>query len=98
MPEVLSQIGVFKALEENKIPIDIIVGTSMGSIIGGLYMLPVIALKQIDSIAENTDWNEILAPWETDRKELFVDQKVTEDKAIFTLRLKGFNTYNPDVN
>lgn len=33
----LSHIGVLKALEENDIPIDYIVGTSMGAIIGALY-------------------------------------------------------------
>jgi NTE family protein len=33
----LAHIGVLKALEEQKIPIDIIVGTSMGAIIGGIY-------------------------------------------------------------
>ena len=33
----LAHIGVIKALEENNIPIDYIVGTSMGSIVGGLY-------------------------------------------------------------
>jgi NTE family protein len=33
----LAHIGVLKALEENEIPIDYIVGTSMGGIIGGCY-------------------------------------------------------------
>lgn len=33
----LVHIGVLKALEENHIPIDYIVGTSIGAIIGGLY-------------------------------------------------------------
>ena len=33
----LYHIGVLRALEENGIPIDYISGTSMGSIIGGLY-------------------------------------------------------------
>jgi len=33
----LSHIGVLKALEENKIPIDYIAGTSMGALVGGLY-------------------------------------------------------------
>ncbi len=32
-----SHIGVLKALEENNIPIDYIVGNSMGAVIGGLY-------------------------------------------------------------
>ena len=33
----LYHIGVLRALEENGIPIDYIAGTSIGSIIGGLY-------------------------------------------------------------
>lgn len=33
----LAHIGVLKALEENNIPVDYVVGTSMGGIIGGLY-------------------------------------------------------------
>src|SRR5687767_12963898 len=33
----LSHVGVLKALEENEIPIDYIVGTSMGGIIAGSY-------------------------------------------------------------
>ncbi len=91
----ISQLGVLKALEESNIPMDIIVGTSMGSIIGGLYSAGY-SLEQIDSIAENTNWNTILAPSrETDRKELFVDQKITEDKAIFALRLKGLTPEIP---
>jgi len=32
-----SHIGLIKALEEHGIPIDMIVGTSMGSIVAGLY-------------------------------------------------------------
>ncbi len=33
----IAHIGVLKALEENEIPIDYIVGTSMGGIVGGCY-------------------------------------------------------------
>lgn len=35
----LSHIGVIMALEENNIPIDYIAGTSIGSIIGGMYAI-----------------------------------------------------------
>jgi NTE family protein len=35
----LAHIGVMKALEENGIPIDYIVGTSMGGIIGDVMLL-----------------------------------------------------------
>ena len=33
----IAHIGVLKALEENEIPIDYVVGTSMGGIIAGCY-------------------------------------------------------------
>ncbi len=91
----LAQIGVLKALEEAGIRIDMIVGTSMGSIVGGLYAAGY-SVDQIDSIAVNTEWDDLLSPeGETDRQELFVDQKITEDKAILTLRLNGFSPIIP---
>ncbi len=91
----LAQIGILKALEEAGIKIDMIVGTSMGSIIGGLYSAGY-SIDQLDSIARNTDWNDLLSSErETDRRELFIDQKVTEDKAIFSLRLKGLTPVLP---
>ena len=33
----LAHIGVLKQLEKNHIPIDYIVGTSMGAVVGGMY-------------------------------------------------------------
>ncbi|MBK8289824.1 MAG: patatin-like phospholipase family protein [Flammeovirgaceae bacterium] len=33
----IAHVGVIKALEENEIPIDYVVGTSMGGIVGGCY-------------------------------------------------------------
>ena len=33
----MAHIGVFKVLEELKVPIDCIAGTSMGAVVGGLY-------------------------------------------------------------
>ena len=32
-----AHIGVLKVLEELRVPVDMVVGTSMGSIVGGLY-------------------------------------------------------------
>ena len=37
MITLASHVGVLKALRENNIPIDIIGGTSIGSLVGGLY-------------------------------------------------------------
>ncbi|MDP3147943.1 MAG: patatin-like phospholipase family protein [Ignavibacteria bacterium] len=91
----VAQIGVLKALEEKKIPIDVIVGTSMGSIIGGLYSAGY-SVKTLDSIARTADWNYLLSvDAKTNRRDLFVDQKISEDKAVLTLRLKGLKPIIP---
>jgi len=91
----LSQIGVLRALEESGIQIDFIAGTSIGSIVGGFYSSGY-SITELDSIAMNTDWADLLSiGGTTSRTELFIDQKVTEDRAIFTLRLDGLKPILP---
>jgi NTE family protein len=91
----LSQIGVLKALEENGIETEIIVGTSMGSIIGGLYASGY-SLMELDSIVQHTAWNDLLTlEGDKKRRELFVAQKITDDRALFSLRLDGLKLVFP---
>ncbi|MCP4353778.1 MAG: BamA/TamA family outer membrane protein [Desulfobacterales bacterium] len=52
-----AHIGVIKVLEEMKIPIDLIVGTSMGSIIGGLYASGM-STKELETAMTGVDWND----------------------------------------
>jgi NTE family protein len=54
----LSHIGAIKIIEEIGIPIDIVVGTSMGSIIGGLYAAGYSA-DELVSIVEPADWADL---------------------------------------
>jgi len=51
----LAHIGVIKYLEEQGIRVDAIAGTSMGSIIGGLYASGLNA-AEIEEVALNLDW------------------------------------------
>jgi NTE family protein len=91
-----AQIGVLKAFEEFGIPFDIIIGTSIGSVIGGLYSSGYSAME-LDSIIKYTDWENLLSlDRATNRRELFVDQKITEDRAIFSLRLRGLKPIIPN--
>ena len=53
----MAHIGVLKVLEELKIPIDCIAGTSMGAIVGGLYASGMTA-HQIDATMRSVDWQE----------------------------------------
>ena len=56
----VAHIGVLKVLERAGMPIDIITGTSMGSIIGGLYACGNDAMR-LDSIVRSQDWTEVLS-------------------------------------
>ncbi len=53
----MAHIGVLKILEDLKIPIDCIAGTSMGAIVGGLYASGMTA-AQIDATMRSLDWQE----------------------------------------
>jgi NTE family protein len=53
----MAHIGVLKVLEDLKIPIDCIAGTSMGAIVGGLYASGMTA-QQINSTMRSVDWQE----------------------------------------
>jgi len=53
-----AHIGVLKVLEEEGIPIDIIVGTSIGSLVGGLYSIGYRA-KDLEDICHKQDWQTL---------------------------------------
>lgn len=53
----LAHVGVLRVLEEQRVPIDAVAGTSMGAVIGGLYasgMTP----AEIEALVRTLDWNE----------------------------------------
>ena len=52
----LAHVGVLQALEEQRIPIDAIAGTSMGAVVGGLYASGMTA-AEIDQFMRSIDWN-----------------------------------------
>lgn len=53
-----AEVGVLKEIERAGVPIDYIVGTSIGSIIGGLYSVGYRA-ADLDSLFENQDWPDL---------------------------------------
>lgn len=56
----LAHVGVLKAMEEAGIRPDFIAGTSMGSIVGGLYAIGY-SPHEIDSILRVIDWDQVLS-------------------------------------
>ena len=91
----LSQIGVLKSLEENNIVPDMIVGTSIGAIVGGLYSSGY-STDELDSITKSIDWKSKLSFSEKYQREfLFLEQKKTLDKGLFTVSLDGLKPVLP---
>ena len=54
----LAHVGVLKVLEELQIPIDVITGTSMGAIVGGLYASGMRA-ADLDRALRAVNWGEV---------------------------------------
>lgn len=93
----ISQIGVLEALQAAHVPIDLIVGTSMGSIVGGLYASGYSG-KQLDSIAISQNWNRLLALSDAvNRSDLFLQQKQDEEQSFLVIRLNGFEPILPSA-
>lgn len=55
----LAHIGVIKVLEEAGIPIDYVAGTSMGSIVGGMFAMGYTA-AEMEKIVKEMDWESML--------------------------------------
>ncbi|WIG83599.1 patatin-like phospholipase family protein [Photobacterium damselae] len=52
-----AHIGVLEVLEENRIPVDIITGTSMGAYVGGMYAMGLTA-KEVKERTLNANWDQ----------------------------------------
>ncbi len=53
-----AHIGVLKALREANVPVDMVVGTSMGALVGSLYCSG-IKIEDLENIAEDIKWGDI---------------------------------------
>ena len=83
----IAHIGVLQAFEDHNIPVDLIVGTSIGSIVGGFYASGFSSdeiLQQIKSI----DWGSIFTD-QTERPMLFVSQKSIPRRHLIQFRMDG---------
>jgi NTE family protein len=82
----LAHIGVLKVLEEAKIPIDYIGGTSMGSIIGGLYAIGY-SSHQLDSMVRTIQWDELLMD-KVPRRSLSMMEKDEDLRYLFSFPIR----------
>ena len=84
-----AHIGVLKVLEENNIPIDYIVGTSMGSIVGGLYAIG-LSPEEIERGVDGISWNKVFNDFAY--REYRVFRRKKDDFDFFNIHRVGLNS------
>ncbi len=80
-----AHVGVLRVLEELNVPIDYIAGTSIGSIVGGLYATGLSA-AEIEETLATTDWDDLLRD-KPARRDLAFRRKEDDARYLFDLEL-----------
>src|SRR5690348_7128518 len=84
-----AHIGVLKVLEELRVPIDAIAGTSMGAVVGGLYASGLSA-HEIEKIMTSVNWREAFSDRPA-REDLDLRRKEEDETFLvkFPLGMRG---------
>ena len=88
----IAHIGVIEEIEAAGIPIDMVLGTSMGAIVGGLYAAGY-SPEQMERIVDAIDWNEVFA----ERRDSPGDRYYHMLETRYPLRV-GFDRHGLDAN
>ncbi len=83
-----AHVGVLKVLEELKVPIDMVVGTSMGSIVGGFYSAGY-SPDELEALIRDLDWDAALA--DRPARELISYRRKQDDRDYMFGVEVGFN-------
>ncbi|NND44165.1 MAG: patatin [Xanthomonadales bacterium] len=77
--------GVLRKLEELRIPVDYVAGTSMGAIVGGLYATGM-GLDEVEAVLRDTDWTSLFND-STERKDRPLRRKLDDELGLYGPRL-----------
>jgi NTE family protein len=92
----LAHVGVLKALEENNIPVDVIVGTSMGGIIGGMYASGFSALE-IEQLVKSAEFQQWVSGRVNDKLYYYYSKK-DDNPSWITVQLSLDSTLHTNLN
>jgi NTE family protein len=77
----LAHIGVLKVLDELRVPVHCVTGTSMGSIVGGTFAAGVSPV-QMDEAVRKTNWDEVFND-RPPRQEISIRRKADDYRTLF---------------
>ena len=89
----LAHIGVLKVIEEAGVQVDIVTGTSMGSIVGGLYAIGY-SPEQIEDIILDIDWLNLFRD-RYERGNLSMERKRLEGRYLASFRIRNWRLVAP---
>lgn len=81
----VAHIGVLRAVEDAGIPIDYVVGTSMGAIVGGLYAMGY-TTAELDTLVRTQDWDFLLSD-KPPRRQLSLAQRERSERFVLNIPL-----------
>jgi len=76
-----AHIGVLKVLEELRVPVHCVAGTSLGAIVGGAYASGT-PPRKLDEIVRATDWDDVFSDRPA-REEIWIRRKADDYKTLF---------------
>jgi NTE family protein len=76
-----AHIGVLKVLEELRVPVDCIAGTSMGAVVGGSFAAGTTP-AEMERVIDTTDWKEVFTD-RPPRGEIAIRRKQDDYKSLF---------------
>ena len=84
-----AHVGALRVMEQANVPIDMIVGTSIGGLVGGMYAMGYNA-RQLDSIFAASDWRYLLSDNPSSRKDESFATKMGDDKYLVKIPFYSF--------
>ncbi len=100
----VAHIGVIKYIEKLGIPVDVVLGTSMGGLIGGLYSLGY-TTDQMDTLVQNMDWGWAFSDKLSRKYVSYTDVKYKEkymlsipfyyEKDYYRMKMADENRFDP---
>jgi len=83
----LAHIGALEVLEDAGLPVDIVMGTSMGAVVGGLYAMGY-SSRTLEDIVQRQDWTQLLSD-ASPRSALDVERRIQAGATLFSLPAEG---------
>lgn len=81
-----AHIGVLRTLEELGVEVDVVAGTSMGAVVGGLYAIG-LSVDSIEHVITAADWSSLIGDG-IPRHRLFLDQKRLDERVVLSVPLR----------